>query len=63
VAIGEDEGLAFDTVEVLPVDRKGSGGFLDMERFGVPVAGEAERQMIFAIDDPGVVGLGENSVS
>jgi len=41
----------------LPVDRKGSFSFFDVERFGVALAGEAERQVIFTVDDPGVSGF------
>jgi hypothetical protein len=58
VAIGEDEGSAFDAVEPPPVDREGRGSFLDVERFGVALAGEPEREAIFTVDDPGVAGLG-----
>ena len=58
VTIGVDEGFAFDVVVTLPVDRKGSVGFLDVERFGVTLAGEPERQVIVAVDDPGVAGFG-----
>ena len=28
-----------------------------MERFGVALAGEPERQVIFTVDDPGVAGF------
>jgi hypothetical protein len=35
VAIGVDEGFARDAVVTLPVDRKGSVGFLDVEWFRV----------------------------
>ena len=57
VAIGVNEGCIFDAVVPRPVDRKGGGGFLDVEWFGVAVAGEAERQVIVAIDDPGIAGF------
>ena len=63
VAIGEDECSAFDAVEPLPVDRKGRSGFLDVERFGVALAGEPERQVIFAVDDQASPVSVENSVS
>src|SRR5258705_1198373 len=57
VAISVDEGGAFDAIVALPVDRKGSFGFFDVERFGVALAGEAERQVFFTVDDPGVASF------
>jgi hypothetical protein len=63
VAVGVDEGCAFDAVAPLPVDCKGSVGFFDMERFGVAAMGEAEREVIVAIDEPGIAGFTGNSMS
>ena len=40
-----------------PIDREGSVGLFDVERFGVAVAGEAERQVIVAVDDPSIAGF------
>src|SRR5215831_15576306 len=57
VAIGVDEGFAFDAIVAFPIDCKGSFGFFDVERFGVALAGEPECQVIVAIDDPGVAGF------
>ena len=56
-AIRVDEGCAFDAIVALPVDCKGSVGFLNVERFGVALAGEPKRQVIFTVDDPGVAGF------
>ena len=57
VAIGVDEGCALDAIVPLPVDCKRCFGFFDVERFGVALAGEPERQMVVAIDDPSIAGL------
>jgi hypothetical protein len=57
VTIDKDEGSVFDAVGPVPVDREGSIGFLDVKRFGVALAGEPERKVIFAVDDPGVAGF------
>ena len=57
VAIPVGEGCAFDTIVARPVDRKGSIGFFDAERFRVALAGEPEREAIVAVDDPGVAGF------
>ena len=57
ITIRIDEGCAFDAVVAHPIDREGSVGLFDVERFGVAVAGEAERQVIVAVDDPSIAGF------
>jgi hypothetical protein len=57
VAIGVDEGCAFDAIVALPFDRKASVGFFDVERFRVALAGEPECQVVITIDDPGIAGF------
>src|ERR1700752_1557973 len=42
----------------LPIDRKGSVGFFDVERFVVAVTGKPQREVIVAVDDPCVAGFG-----
>ena len=57
VAIRVDEGWTFDAVVSLPVDRKGSVGFFDVERFRVALAAEAERETVVAVDEPCIAGF------
>jgi hypothetical protein len=57
IAIGVDEGCAFDAIVSFPLDGKGAVGFFEVERFGVALTGELEREVIVAVDDPGIAGF------
>jgi hypothetical protein len=57
VAVGVEEGCAFDAVVALPVDCKGSVGFFDVERLRVAVAGEREGEAMVAVEEPSIAGV------
>ena len=42
----------------LQIDRKGSVGSFDVERFAVAVTGKPKREVIVAVGDPCVAGFG-----
>ena len=56
-AIRVDKGRTFDAVVALPVDRKESVGFFDVERFRVALAAGAERETVVAVDEPCIAGF------
>ena len=57
VAVGIEEGCAFDAVVALSGDCKRSVGFFDVERLRVAVAGEREGEAMVAVEEPGIAGV------
>src|ERR1700746_2512862 len=52
------EGPSLNTVLPLPPDREGDVGVLDVNRFGIAIAGQPRGQVIEGIEQPGISGFG-----
>ena len=53
-----NEGGAFDAIAALPANREGGIVFLNMDWFGIPIAGELCGELIGRVQQPGIAGLG-----
>jgi hypothetical protein len=58
VVIRVDERRSLDAVAALPTDRERGIGFLDVDRFALPVSSQPCREAIGGIEQPGIAGLG-----
>ena len=58
VAIGVDEGGSLDAIVALPFDCEAGIGLLQMDRFGIAVPGQTDRQWVGDVEQPGITGVG-----
>jgi hypothetical protein len=58
ITIDVDEASALDAVLPLPLDRERRVGVLDLDRFGIALAGDQHGQVIARIEQPSIAGFG-----
>ena len=56
--IGVNEGRSVDAIAALPTDRKRGIGFLDVDRFVLPVSSQPCREPIGGVEQPSIAGFG-----
>ncbi len=56
--IGVNEGRPVDAIAALPTDRERGIGFLDVDRFALPVSSQPCGELIGGVEQPGIAGFG-----
>src|SRR6476620_8443745 len=58
ILIGVNERWSVDAIVALPTDRERGIGFLDVDRFALPVSSQPCREPIGGVEQPGIAGFG-----
>ena len=56
--IGVNERWSVDAIAAPPTDRKRGIGFLDVDRFALPVSSQPCGELIGGVEQPGIPGFG-----